>query len=122
MSEPVVGALREGVRRAVAVSSLRAVAEQVGLTHRGLAKFLDGSTPHSGTVRKLTQWYFTHPSGAEPVSPDVAEAALTLLLTGMPEEAVRRAVKDVAASVRRTFTEAGMPPPPWIDAVLARRR
>ena len=122
MSEPVVGTLREGVRRAVAASSLRAVAEQVGLTHRGLAKFLEGSTPHSGTVRKLTRWYVSHPSGAEPISPDVAKATLTFLLSGIPEATIERAVRDVATHVRVAFVEAGVPPPGWIDAVVSGRR
>ncbi len=116
-----MGALREGVRRAVAASSLRAVAEQVGLTHRGLALFLDGSKPRRGTVRKLTAWYVSRPSDAEPIAPDVAKATLTFLLTGIPEATIERAVRDVAASVRLAFVEAGVHPPAWIDSVLARR-
>jgi len=72
-------------------------------------------------VRTLTRWYVTHPSGAEPPYPDVAKAALTLLLTSIPEATIERAVRDVAAGVRQVYAEARVPPPAWIDALLAKR-
>jgi hypothetical protein len=122
MSEPPVDALREGVRRAVAAASLRAVAEQVGITHRGLALFLEGSKPRRGTVRKLTAWYLARPRDVEEVTPELAEAAIAVLLAEVPASTIDRGVRDVAACVRRIFAEAAVPPPSWIDAVLARRR
>jgi hypothetical protein len=122
MSGPPVGALRESVRRAVAATSLRAVADQVGITHRGLALFLEGSKPRPGTVRKLTAWYLTRPRDVEEVTTDLAEAAMAVLLAEVPASTIDRAVRDVAACVRQICEQAGAPPPSWIGAVLARRR
>jgi hypothetical protein len=122
MSEPPVDALREGVRRAVAAASLRAVADQVGITHRGLALFLEGSKPRLGTVRKLTAWYLARPRDVEAVPGDLAEAALSVLLAEVPASAVDQAARGVAACVRQICDDAGVPPPSWIGDVLARRR
>jgi hypothetical protein len=122
MSEPTVALLRESVRRAVAAASLRAVAEQVGLTHRGLALFIDGSRPRPGTVRKLTTWYLHRPRDANAISPDDAEAALAVLVHGVPPGSVDESIRYLLASVRQMSEHAGVAPPPWIDAVLARRR
>jgi hypothetical protein len=121
MSEPTVDVLRESVRRAVAASSLRAVAEQVGLTHRGLALFIEGSKPRPSTVRKLTAWSLGRPRGAEAVSREDAEAVLAILLAGVPPERMDAAVRRVVTGMRRVCVDAGVPPPAWIDASLARR-
>jgi len=119
MSEPAVAELRASVRRAVASSSLRAVADQVGVTHRGLAKFIDGSRPRSGTVRKLTAWYVSHAPPAEPLSPATARAALALLLAGIPAGKLDRLVPDVAARIRQACVDAAVAPPAWTDALAA---
>ena len=110
------------MRRAVAASSLRAVAGQVGLTHRGLALFLEGSKPRPGTIRKLTTWYLDRPRDGEVIAPGDAEAILALLLTGVPAEMMDGTIRRVATAVRQSCDEGGVPPPSWIDAVLARRR
>ena len=122
MSEPTVVVLREAVRRAVASSSLRAVAEEVGLTHRGLALFLGGSRPRPGTVRKLTRWYLDRPRSAGEISADDAEAALAVLLHGFPPARIDETMRYLLTGIRRMGEAAGVAPPSWIDAVLARRR
>jgi hypothetical protein len=122
MSEPTVVVLRESVRGAVSASSLRAVAEQVGLTHRGLALFIEGSKPRPSTIRKLAAWYLNRPRDGEAISPDDAEAVLAVLLTGVPAETLGDTMRRVVVSMRRICDDAGVAPPSWIDAMLARRR
>jgi len=121
MSEPTVVVLRESVRSAVSASSLRAVAEQVGLTHRGLALFIEGSKPRPSTIRKLTAWYLNRPRDGEAISPEDAEAVLAVLLMGVPVKTLDKLMRRVVVSMRQICDEAGVAPPPWIDAVLARR-
>jgi hypothetical protein len=122
VSEPTVVVLRESVRRAVAASSLRAVAEQVGLTHRGLALFIEGTRPRPGTIRKLTTWFANRPADAEGVSPELAEAALAVLFAGLPAARVEEPIRNLLSAIRQICESAGLPPPAWLAPVLARHR
>jgi hypothetical protein len=50
-------ALRDALAHRIERTSLRDVAEEVGLTHGGLRKFLSGSQPRASTMAKLLAWY-----------------------------------------------------------------
>lgn len=107
-----VSVLREAVRRAVASSSMRAVGDAVGLTHKGLGKFLAGSKPQAATMRNLTRWYLTE-SGAT-LDAETAEAAINLLASGFvgeEREQVRAGLLDV---LRKAHRAAGRNPPEWL--------
>lgn len=51
-----VASLRAKARSAVESSSLRAVAEEIGMSWSGLRSFLEGTTPHPSTIAKLVDW------------------------------------------------------------------
>ncbi|HEX5726123.1 MAG TPA: hypothetical protein VFX98_11695 [Longimicrobiaceae bacterium] len=110
---PGLDVLRESVRTAVAASSLRSVAEQIGLSHRGLGLFLNGSEPRPATVRKLREWYVRHGAETHAVSEDTVATALALLFDEVPENVRERATAEVLDVVRRAYREAGMKPPKW---------
>lgn len=101
------GAVAEAARR----SSLRSVAADVGITHGGLRKFLDGSPPREATVRKLTLWYVRDAAAARNVSREAVAAALSLLLAGIPEEKRAAAEQKALAALRRIYADAGVPVP-----------
>jgi hypothetical protein len=111
---PGVDVLRESVRRASEATSLRAVADQIGLTHRSVRMFLDGSEPRPATIRKLREWYVRHAAETHAVSEETAAAALALLFEEVPESIRDRATGDVLDVVRRAYREAGMKPPGWV--------
>ena len=107
--------LRAAVRSAVQSSSQRIVAEQIGLTHRGLAKFLDGSTPRENTRLKLREWYVREASTRPMVDKATVAAAIDVLLRGLPEGEKGRAVAVLNEAVRQAFRQAKMSPPAWTE-------
>jgi len=111
--------LREAVRRRVADSTLRQVAAEIGMSFSGLHTFLDGTTPHPGTVRKVAAWHVRAASeSGNTVDTALAETALDLLLRHVPPRkrpALRREL--VEALVAQAKREQ-LPPPAWADALL----
>lgn len=105
--------LRAAVRTAVHSSSQRIVAEQIGLTHRGLAKFLDGSTPRENTRRKLRDWYVREGVHGGGVTPETVHAAVDVLLADLPEAERGRAASELLQAVREMYRRAKMEPPAW---------
>jgi hypothetical protein len=85
-----VSVLREALRQRVAESSLRAAGIEVGMSWKGVDKFLAGSKPQSTTIRKLTEWYIRQPVDAsEQPSPETIQAAAAILVRHV--EPIRRA-------------------------------
>ncbi|HEU4558525.1 MAG TPA: hypothetical protein VFS20_11780 [Longimicrobium sp.] len=105
--------LRAAVRTAVQSSSQRVVAEQIGLTHRGLAKFMDGSSPRENTRRKLREWYVREATAHAGPDEATARAAIDVLLRGLPESAKNRATAGLIEYVQEVFRAAKMDPPEW---------
>lgn len=86
--------LREAAAAAVLESSRQRVAAEIGLSSRGLWKFLEGARPHPATVEKLEKWF--RGRGYEGVREGITTvAALAALLDrvrpGEREEALREA-------------------------------
>lgn len=110
--------LRAALRRAVAASSLRTVAEQVGLTHRGLTLFITGeSRPREVTARKLRDWYVREGVNAGSVTTDTARAALDVLLADLPVLERNRATVAILEAVQQAYRRAKMNPPEWIESI-----
>jgi len=123
MSEaPSIEVLRAAVRTAVHSSSQRVVAEQIGLTHRGLAKLLDGSTPRENTRRKLLEWYVREGSAQRGPDETTARAALDVMLDGLPETRKAAATSRLINLVRKIHDQAGTQPPEWIDRLGNEKR
>jgi hypothetical protein len=115
---PSLEVLRAAVRRAAEVGSLRTIAEQIGISHVGVVKFLEGAPPRPSTRRKLLEWYVREGATAGEVSPEMVAAALRLLLTGLPDEARVKGSTQVAQTVQSIYREAGMRVPDWIAGLL----
>jgi transposase-like protein len=49
--------LREAVRAAVAKTTIRQVAGEIGVEHNTIARFLRGATPYSANRAKMETWF-----------------------------------------------------------------
>jgi hypothetical protein len=114
--------LRESVRRAVAASSQRSVAAQVGVSYRTIGKFLAGSEPYARTLRKLQEWFV---SAVVPrdgrVSPDAATAAVFIVLDDIPQPHRADAVRELVRALGKIHRDAGVQPPGWIGDLESAR-
>jgi hypothetical protein len=118
MEQGPVDVLRDGARRAVETTNLRVVAGDLGMSARGLLKFLDGRPPRARTLVKLRDWYVRRASGTAEVTHEAALAALAVLLDGVPPRNMRRGATAVLESVRLNYREAGVEPPEAIAKLL----
>lgn len=110
-----VDALREAARAYAEAASQRQAAREIGLSGTGLRAFLAGGDPHPGTIRKLTEWYVRQQSErAGDVTPQAADAALSLLVSHLPVDARTDAVRRL----RQVLLEASAPQragtPAWL--------
>ncbi|HEX5727084.1 MAG TPA: hypothetical protein VFX98_16525 [Longimicrobiaceae bacterium] len=105
------GEFRRAAAAAVAERSLRGVAAEIGMSAPGLQHFLDGGAPFRRTLRKLAAWYALR-GAARGYAPEAAlNAALALLLEGLPEEGRAEAGEEVLAVLRRHYARFGQVPP-----------
>lgn len=110
--------LRQAVRRRVAESSLRVAAEEIGLSFKGVDKFLNGAEPHPSTRRKLTDWYVRRSSSrSEAPTPETIQAALELIVRHLPPAIQARAAAAAVAAVRAVGTDAKVAEPDWMAEV-----
>jgi hypothetical protein len=100
-------ALRRLVRQRVDQSSLRAVADEIGVSKSGLDSFLRGREPYSKTRLKFTAWYMRqkHPDGGA-ISRAEIDAAMALIeryLDAVGTDSVReKRVREVADRLFRS--------------------
>ena len=96
-------AVRRLVRQRVAESSLRAVADEVGISRGGLESFLKGRNPYTKTRLRLAAWRLRsqHPDG--PIAAAEVDAAIALLgryiELGGTEAMRARRVREVTARI-----------------------
>jgi hypothetical protein len=109
--------VRELADKRVSASSLRAVAEDIGMSFSGLRKFLAGSDPHPGTVKKLTAWYVRSRVSGPPqpkpsARPERAEidAAIQLLIefarADEREEVRLRRIREIVERLKAGVSDA----------------
>jgi hypothetical protein len=87
-----VAAIRELARKRVSVTSLRAVAEEIGVSFSGLRSFLQGREPYPQTVKKLVAWFVLAREGKTPARPR--------------KTVIRRAEVDAAVEFLRNYMAA----------------
>lgn len=110
--------LRAALRRAAEETTLRGVAEQVGMTHAGLQRYIEGKTrPREATQRKLREWYLREAGNWTGLDEDTARAALAVLLEGLPPAEHDRAIAELAAVVRDAYARGKISPPGWLAKV-----
>lgn len=76
---PDIAWLRQVASAAVAASSLRAVAEDIGMSWSGLRSFLDGTQPQAETIAKLVAWSRLRGDRTDRVTQADMQAAAALL-------------------------------------------
>ena len=114
-----VAAIREAARRAVAETSLRAVARAIPMSPMGLQHFINGTRPYRATLRKLTAWYVNRGASRGEFSRDTARAALALLLDGIPEPHQAAARAALLERLLRIHRDARTEPPAWLESLLS---
>src|ERR1035437_9833746 len=90
--------LREAVAQKAAVTSVRQVAREVGISRMGLTAFLQEAKPHSRTYRKLIAWFLLE-HHRRPAVPDMylAEVSLELLTQHLPLSHRRKMQQKILA-------------------------
>lgn len=118
-----VEVLRDFALSQTETSSIRDVADQIGISHSALYKFVTGRTaPQPRTRRLLGLWYLDATERADEL--DVARpyaASLGMLLAGLPEPLRTRMEEKVLADLADGYTHVG-PPPRWLEVLLRWRR
>jgi hypothetical protein len=110
-----IEAIREAARRAVAESSLRAVARSIPMSPMGLQHFVNGTRPYRSTLRKLTAWYVNRGASRGEFSEDTARAALAILLDGIPEGQQDEARAELLERLASLHTSARTELPGWLQ-------
>lgn len=105
---------REAVRQAIAGSTLRAVAKEVGMSPTGLQKFLDGTNPYGKTKERLRFWYYRQ-AGFSSFGVEDAAFILRRLVGTLP--APDHGVAGVLEAVEVAYQRAGMMAPEWVRLV-----
>jgi NAD(P)H-dependent FMN reductase len=84
----------------------------------GLRNFLDGGTPRRSTFRKLSEWYVREAATAGDVSDETVQAALALVLEGVPENGRADAARTVLDAIRTAYQKQSVPLPEWWERLL----
>ena len=111
-------AIREAARRAVAETSLRAVARSIPMSPMGLQHFVNGTRPYRSTLRKLTAWYVNRGASRGEFSEDTARAALAILLDGIPEGQQEEARAELLERLAHLHASARTELPGWLQQLL----
>jgi tetratricopeptide (TPR) repeat protein len=105
---------RAALRQAIARSTLRGVAKDVGMSPTGLQKFLDGTNPYGKTRERLRLWYFRE-AGFSSFPVEDAAYILRRLVGTLPTPDY--GVAGVLDAVDTAYQRAGMRAPEWVRLV-----
>lgn len=91
-----IATLRDAVRRQVDDSSLRAVADEIGVSYSGLGSFVRGETasPNRRTWDRLVRWYYAHERQAASAPKEEIDLAIALLRTYIHDETKAKTVRE----------------------------
>ncbi|HEX8276888.1 MAG TPA: hypothetical protein VF615_29880 [Longimicrobiaceae bacterium] len=98
-----------------------ATASSIGMSAPGLRNFLDGGTPRRSTFRKLSEWYVREAASVGDVSDEAIEAALALMVEGLPESERADAVRMVLDALRTAYQKHGALVPGWCERLVRKR-
>jgi hypothetical protein len=119
-----VEVLRDFARSQAEATSIRNVADEVGLSHSALHKFILGRTnPQPRARRLLGLWYLQKVEQAHDI--DVARpfaAALDILLSEFPSEQRPEAEQGIIQMLAKIHASAGVPSPRWLELLLSHPR
>jgi hypothetical protein len=117
---PSVPTLRYAARRAVARTSLRKVAAEMGMAVSWLNGFVDGKerTLRAKTMRQLREWYMRVGGDLAETDADTAASALHMLTGGILADDPRQQLYDkLVDALSRAYGEQG-PLPEWIKGLM----
>ena len=101
-----VAAIRKLATQRVGRSSLRSVADEIGISKSGLDSFVKGREPYSKTRAKLAAWYARERQRDQDFRPEDVDAAIAVLahyIQGVGRESVREGrVREVAERLFQT--------------------
>ena len=89
-----IAGVRGAVRKRVDETSLRDVADEVGMSWSGLKSFLDGRSPQRRTRERLVQWYYSQSERSPANLREDVETAIALVLSYLRDELKPRAVRE----------------------------
>lgn len=116
--------LRDFTRTQTEITSIRSVADEVGLGRSTLHKFIQGRTTPQPRVRRLLGlWYLEKVEQAHDI--DVARpyaAALQILLSDIPPEGRRDAEQDMLETLADTHSQHGTAQPRWLELLRSQKR
>jgi hypothetical protein len=98
--------LREAAAAAVLESSRQRVAAEIGLSSRGLWKFLGGARPHPATIEKLERWFHGRGLGGAQEGITVVAALGVLLARVRPAER-EEALRETLAFFEEPYSRRG---------------
>lgn len=111
--DPPIEKVRDLVWDHVERSSIRTVAEEIGIGHSTLHNFINGAEPYPRIRRVLIDWHAWKTGGEAAF--ENADAALTILGGYFPPEA-RAAVRAEHVDLMETeFRRDGTEPPEWLS-------
>jgi hypothetical protein len=106
-------AVRALAAQRVAVSSIRSVAEEIGVSKSGLESLLMGREPYSKTRVKLAAWYQRQRAGGETdVSPKDVDAAIAVIARYVQAGSTPAARERRERTVRERLREVDEPDEP----------
>jgi hypothetical protein len=119
-----VEVLRDFARTHSEITSIRATAEEVGVSHSALHKFIQGQTnPQPRVKRLLGLWYLAKRSEAPDI--DVVRpysAALAILLSTLPDVYHTTARAEAVDALRSIYERCEAPVPRWLELLAARQQ
>ena len=94
----------------------RGLAREIGMSPTGLRDFLEGADPYLKTERKLRAWFTRRKRRGAPetVTPEVAQAALAVLLEHLPERTRPTAADGLLEFLHGASEASEVPVPRWI--------
>jgi hypothetical protein len=105
---------RQALRDAIERSTLRSVAESVGMSPTGLQKLVDGTEPRAKTRERIREWYVQQ-AGLDSLPPRDAVLLLRRLVGELREPEL--GVLSVLEAVGAAYCNEGASPPAWVEAV-----
>lgn len=107
--------IRHAVERAVAVSSLRIVADEIGMTAMTVRAFIRGDGQRQPrTQRKLSTWYARYAAVRDSEGVNDVRSALSVLAELVPQASRSRLERRVLAVLEDEFRENRMSAPGWL--------
>jgi hypothetical protein len=116
---PSVPAIRYAARRAVARTSLRKVAAEMGMAVSWLNGFVDGKerTLRAKTMRQLREWYLRSGAGLSKLDADTATSAIDVLTGGLLDDGARSQLhQTLVQAVADAYSSSGNTPD-WVKTL-----